>query len=265
MYFNKKRKFFFVLWTLLIGLVISGCSTSNQENKTVTSETTISESVKKEVKKINEKADEILSEKDNDKKLSDLKVFIEEVKDYSKVDKKEKDVTKAYNDSKNKIISELKKEDKKNLETIKVEALKTEKSELLSTKVGNLEELRDWMNKENGIIYSENETKELIREIDRLIEAYKDQLKKISIAEKAAAEQAAAEKAAAEQAAAEKAGAEQAAAEKAAVEQAAAEKAVAEQANSNSTGYTKDYRGRWHRPNGQYASKTEIAAAGLSW
>lgn len=30
-------------------------------------------------------------------------------------------------------------------------------------------------------------------------------------------------------------------------------------------GYTKDYRGRWHRPNGQYASKVEIAQAGLVW
>ncbi|HFZ6770500.1 TPA: DNA/RNA non-specific endonuclease [Streptococcus agalactiae] len=32
-----------------------------------------------------------------------------------------------------------------------------------------------------------------------------------------------------------------------------------------SQGYKRDYRGRWHRPNGQYASKTEIAAAGLQW
>lgn len=30
-------------------------------------------------------------------------------------------------------------------------------------------------------------------------------------------------------------------------------------------GYKRDYRGRWHRPNGQYASKAEIAAAGLPW
>lgn len=30
-------------------------------------------------------------------------------------------------------------------------------------------------------------------------------------------------------------------------------------------GYTRDARGRWHRPNGQYASKAEIAAAGLPW
>ncbi|MCT2911690.1 hypothetical protein [Weissella confusa] len=30
-------------------------------------------------------------------------------------------------------------------------------------------------------------------------------------------------------------------------------------------GYTRDYRGRWHRPNGQYASKVEIAQAGLAW
>ncbi|MCC9856506.1 endonuclease, partial [Streptococcus agalactiae] len=32
-----------------------------------------------------------------------------------------------------------------------------------------------------------------------------------------------------------------------------------------SQGYKRDYRGRWHRPNGQYASKAEIAAAGLQW
>ncbi|SDK34448.1 hypothetical protein [Streptococcus gallolyticus] len=33
----------------------------------------------------------------------------------------------------------------------------------------------------------------------------------------------------------------------------------------SANGYKKDYRGRWHRPNGQYASKAEIAAAGLDW
>ena len=30
-------------------------------------------------------------------------------------------------------------------------------------------------------------------------------------------------------------------------------------------GYFRDKRGRWHRPNGQYASKKEIAEAGLPW
>ncbi|MGT2763522.1 hypothetical protein [Streptococcus intermedius] len=30
-------------------------------------------------------------------------------------------------------------------------------------------------------------------------------------------------------------------------------------------GYFRDKRGRWHRSNGQYASKTEIAEAGLPW
>lgn len=31
------------------------------------------------------------------------------------------------------------------------------------------------------------------------------------------------------------------------------------------SGYFRDKRGRWHRPNGQYASKKEIAEAGLPW
>lgn len=30
-------------------------------------------------------------------------------------------------------------------------------------------------------------------------------------------------------------------------------------------GYSRDANGRWHRPNGQFASKKEIAAAGLVW
>lgn len=33
----------------------------------------------------------------------------------------------------------------------------------------------------------------------------------------------------------------------------------------STSGYTKDARGRWHRPNGQFASKAEIAQAGLAW
>ena len=33
----------------------------------------------------------------------------------------------------------------------------------------------------------------------------------------------------------------------------------------STSGYTKDARGRWHRSNGQFASKAEIAQAGLTW
>lgn len=33
----------------------------------------------------------------------------------------------------------------------------------------------------------------------------------------------------------------------------------------NAYGYFKDSRGRWHRPNGKYASKKEIREAGLQW
>ena len=45
-----------------------------------------------------------------------------------------------------------------------------------------------------------------------------------------------------------------------------AEKQVVEQQDTGSTGgYFKDARGRWHRPNGQYASKIAIANAGLAW
>lgn len=35
--------------------------------------------------------------------------------------------------------------------------------------------------------------------------------------------------------------------------------------SANSGGYFKDSRGRWHKPNGKYASKKEIKAAGLQW
>lgn len=35
--------------------------------------------------------------------------------------------------------------------------------------------------------------------------------------------------------------------------------------NVYSGGYTRDANGRWHRPNGQFASKKEIATAGLEW
>lgn len=35
--------------------------------------------------------------------------------------------------------------------------------------------------------------------------------------------------------------------------------------SSNSGGYYRDKNGRWHRPNGKYASKKEIREAGLQW
>ena len=50
--------------------------------------------------------------------------------------------------------------------------------------------------------------------------------------------------------------------------QAEQEKEESQESNtqsSNSGGYFKDSRGRWHKPNGKYASKKEIKAAGLTW
>ena len=35
--------------------------------------------------------------------------------------------------------------------------------------------------------------------------------------------------------------------------------------STNAYGYFKDSNGRWHRPNGKYASKKEIREAGLEW
>ena len=50
--------------------------------------------------------------------------------------------------------------------------------------------------------------------------------------------------------------------------QAEKEKEESQESNTqsaNSGGYFKDSRGRWHKPNGKYASKKEIKAAGLQW
>lgn len=46
---------------------------------------------------------------------------------------------------------------------------------------------------------------------------------------------------------------------------AAAQAAVPQEESASAGGYFRDYRGRWHRSNGQYASKKEIAEAGLIW
>ena len=50
--------------------------------------------------------------------------------------------------------------------------------------------------------------------------------------------------------------------------QAAQEKEDSQESNSpstNSGGYFRDRKGRWHRPNGKFASKKEIREAGLQW
>ena len=50
--------------------------------------------------------------------------------------------------------------------------------------------------------------------------------------------------------------------------QAAAQQAQQQQAQNqivSGGGYYRDARGRWHRPNGQFASKKEIANKGLAW
>lgn len=58
---------------------------------------------------------------------------------------------------------------------------------------------------------------------------------------------------------------DQQAAEAEQARQAAESQIVEQQESVAAGGYFKDYRGRWHRPNGQYASKKEIANAGLAW
>ncbi|KHD44815.1 DNA/RNA non-specific endonuclease [Streptococcus hongkongensis] len=82
-------------------------------------------------------------------------------------------------------------------------------------------------------------------------------------AEEKAKVEAAAQKAAQQAEQQRQAAIAQAQAQQAALAQEQAQQA--QQAQQASTGYTRDYRGRWHRPNGQYASKAEIAAAGLPW
>ena len=62
--------------------------------------------------------------------------------------------------------------------------------------------------------------------------------------------------------------ARQAAAAEQARQAAAAQQAQQQQAQNQTVsggGYYRDARGRWHRPNGQFASKKEIASIGLAW
>lgn len=61
---------------------------------------------------------------------------------------------------------------------------------------------------------------------------------------------------------------EQQAAEAERARQAAAQQAQQQQTQNQTVsggGYFRDARGRWHRPNGQFASKKEIANEGLAW
>ena len=71
-----------------------------------------------------------------------------------------------------------------------------------------------------------------------------------------------------EQQAAEAERARQAAAAEQARQATAAQQAQQQQTQNQTVsggGYFRDARGRWHRPNGQFASKKEIANEGLAW
>ena len=301
--------------------MFSGCSASNEQAKTVASETKTSEVIKTESQKIAKQAEKILSEKENETKLTDYKKLVSDSDSYSKSKKNEKQIVQAYADAIKKIKTNFKEQDEKQLKENQLTHVDQASKTTLNQKSTALNALKSWIQKENTVVYSQDELTSLTTKIDKLVTNYQDQSKKITEAEKkAAAEQAAAEKAAAEKAAAEKAAAEKAAAEKAAAEKAAAEKAAAEkaaakkaaaekaaaekaaaeqaaaeqaaaqqaaaekaaaeqaaaqqaaaqqaaadQATVSANGYKRDAKGRWHRPNGQYASKAEIAAAGLPW
>lgn len=156
----------------------------------------------------------------------------------------------------------VKKQLKKRIATVKT-AIETQKQEetaqaAAETAVANLEA---------------NQTRENVDDAKNKVDAVTDTAKKgdfnnrinavVSAIETKEAEEAAqaeeARKAEEARQAQEQAAAEEAARQ--AQEQAAAQQ-VQQQAAS---GYSRDARGRWHRPNGQYASKAEIAAAGLPW
>ena len=90
---------------------------------------------------------------------------------------------------------------------------------------------------------------------DEQKKALQNQLKEEEKAKKEAEEKEAAEKKAKEE-------------EQEKARQAAQEKEESQESNSpstNSGGYFRDRKGRWHRPNGKFASKKEIREAGLQW
>lgn len=262
---NLKAKFITIIALGSI-FIFSGCSASTEQSKSIATETKNSEMIQNEKEKISQKTETIQSETDNDTKLSDYKQLINESNSYAKSEKNDKKVVQFYDDSIIKIKTNFKKHDEKVLKENQSDHVDQESKNKLIQKTNTLTDLKKWIQKENTDVYKKDEFTAITTKIDKLVLTYQAQSKKIADAEKAAAQKAAAEKAAAEQAAAQ-----QAAAEKAAAEQAAAQKAVVQstktqnQESVSSQGYKRDARGRWHRPNGQYASKVEIAKAGLAW
>ncbi|MGM0183522.1 hypothetical protein [Enterococcus sp. AZ102] len=250
--YSKKLK---TKWITLIALssifMFSGCSASTEQAKTVASETKTSEVIKTESQKIAKQAEKILSEKENETKLTDYKKLVSDSDSYSKSKKNEKQIVQAYADAIKKIKTNFKEQDEKQLKENQLTHVDQASKMTLNQKSTALNALKSWIQKENTVVYSQDELTSLTTKIDKLVTNYQDQSKKITEAEKKAA--------------AEKAAAEQAAAQQAAAEQAAAQQAAADQATVSANGYKRDAKGRWHRPNGQYASKAEIAAAGLPW
>lgn len=252
---NLKAKFITIIALGSI-FIFSGCSASTEQSKSIATETKNSEMIQNEKEKISQKTETIQSETDNDTKLSDYKQLINESNSYAKSEKNDKKVVQFYDDSIIKIKTNFKKHDEKVLKENQSDHVDQESKNKLIQKTNTLTDLKKWIQKENTDVYKKDEFTAITTKIDKLVLTYQAQSKKIADAEKAAAQKAAAEKAAAEQAAAE-----QAAAQKAVVQSTKTQN----QESVSSQGYKRDARGRWHRPNGQYASKVEIAKAGLAW
>lgn len=218
--------------------IFSGCSASTEQSSSVSSETKIAETIQNDRQKINKQVEKILAEKDNTQKLTDYKKLVTEADTYTQSNNKEKKIVQLYTDSIKKIQTNFKNQDENRLKETQLSNIDQASKNTLTQKIETLKEFKNWIQKETLDVYSQDESHSLTTKIDKSVEEYQHQLQKLEIAEKEAAEKAAAQQAAAQQAAA---------------------------APVSSSGYKRDARGRWHRPNGQYASKAEIAAAGLPW
>lgn len=171
----KNKKKLIVVGVLVAALVVGGGGLYYaNELKKEEQERIYTEKINKEVSLIESTLDKVTKEKDQNKKLEELKRLIKEQEKYAKGERKDERVIKAYKTLVEKLQKDFKEANSKEMESIQSRDLEKEDIKSLNEKIDALNKLKENTKIQSGVVYAEGELKAFNEEIDKLIKEYGD-------------------------------------------------------------------------------------------
>lgn len=170
----KSKKIMITLILIVLLVVGSGMALAIEKNKE--EKRIYNEKIENYTNKIYEKYNNLSTEKDKSKKLSELKNLITQSEEYKMGNEKDLKVMKAYEDT-IKRLKKLFKDDNNNLlqESIS-NNLEEENRESLTKKFDSLKSLNEKINSQENIVYTEEEKEILTNKIMGFLKQYEDKM-----------------------------------------------------------------------------------------